>query len=52
MLHQLAKGHSNACISAELGISERTVEVHITAIFDRAQCASRAQLVAAVLLDS
>lgn len=45
----IVRGHSNARISAELGISERTVEVHITAILDRAQCGSRAELIAAVL---
>jgi DNA-binding CsgD family transcriptional regulator len=46
----IVKGHSNASVSAALGISERTVEVHMTAIFDRAQCSSRAELISLVLL--
>ena len=48
VLQHLARGHSNARISAELGISPRTVEVHVTAILDRAQVGSRSELIAVV----
>lgn len=48
VLELLARGESNSGIAAELSISERTVEVHLTAIFVRAQCKSRTELIATV----
>jgi len=48
VLELLARGKSNSEIAAELEISERTVEVHLTAIFVRAQCKSRTELIANV----
>ena len=45
-------GYTKARIGAELGISERTVEVHFTEVFQRARCCSRAELIAAVWLAS
>lgn len=41
-------GLSNAAIADELGVSTRAVELHVTALLDRAGVASRAGLVAAV----
>jgi DNA-binding NarL/FixJ family response regulator len=49
VLSWLVEGATNARIGAELGISERTVEVHVTAILARAQCLTRASLIVAVL---
>jgi DNA-binding NarL/FixJ family response regulator len=44
---EVAAGHSNRTIAAVLACSERTVEVHLTAIFERAQVESRAALIVA-----
>lgn len=44
------RGHSNLRVSLELGISERTVEVHVTALFERARCCSRAELISSALV--
>lgn len=52
VLARIVRGLSNARISVELGISERTVEVHVTAILERAQRTSRAELISAVLMTS
>jgi DNA-binding CsgD family transcriptional regulator len=49
VLHAILRGQTNARISAELQISERTVEVHVTAILERAQCVSRAALISSAL---
>lgn len=46
VLQLVARGLSNAAIAADLRISIRTVEVHVTALFDRAGCESRASLIA------
>jgi len=43
------RGFTNLRIGLELGISERTVEAHVTAILSRAGCASRTELLASVL---
>ncbi|NUP05517.1 MAG: hypothetical protein HOW73_05605 [Polyangiaceae bacterium] len=48
VLSWLAQGHCSARIGAELGISDRTVEAHIAAIFEKAQVSSRAALVARI----
>jgi DNA-binding CsgD family transcriptional regulator len=52
VLRWLVEGASNARIGAELGISDRTVEVHVAAIMTKAQCWSRAMIVGAVLGDA
>jgi DNA-binding CsgD family transcriptional regulator len=49
VLGHVVRGLSTAAISTLLGTVERTVELHITAIFDRAGIDSRAALVGAVL---
>jgi len=48
VLDWLARGATNVRIAAELRISERTVEVHVAAIFGRAEVSSRAELVAKI----
>lgn len=45
----MLRGYSNARIASELSVKERTVEAHITAIFERARCVSRAELISKVL---
>jgi DNA-binding NarL/FixJ family response regulator len=50
VLARVVTGESTAGIAATLGISERAVEQHVTAIFDRAGVDSRAALVTFVLL--
>jgi DNA-binding CsgD family transcriptional regulator len=45
----IADGLSNATIAAELGIAERTVEAHITAILAKADVPSRSALLASLL---
>ncbi|MCC6526765.1 MAG: helix-turn-helix transcriptional regulator [Polyangiaceae bacterium] len=49
VLRLLVRGHTNAAISAELGISARTIEVHLSAMFEKAGVDSRSALVARVL---
>jgi DNA-binding CsgD family transcriptional regulator len=49
VLALLARGLANATIAVTLGTGERTIELHVTAIFDRAGVDSRAALVARVL---
>ncbi|MDB4945171.1 MAG: Transcriptional regulator, LuxR family [Labilithrix sp.] len=44
----LAGGSSNAAIAASLGIAERTVEAHVTAILMKAQVPNRATLIVRV----
>lgn len=48
VLAKVAEGNANQTIAAMLGISERTVEVHVTALLDKAQVECRAELVARV----
>lgn len=45
VLERVARGASNAKIAAELGVAERTVEAHVTAILVKAQVPSRAALI-------
>ena len=45
VFERLARGASNATIAAELGIAERTVEAHVTAILVKAQVPNRATLI-------
>jgi DNA-binding CsgD family transcriptional regulator len=49
VLALLTRGLSNAAIAAELACVERTVELHVTSLLDRAGVDSRAALVATVL---
>jgi DNA-binding CsgD family transcriptional regulator len=48
ILTEVAEGHPNRTIAAVLGVSERTVEVHVTAVLEKAGVESRAALIAAV----
>jgi DNA-binding CsgD family transcriptional regulator len=48
VLEEVAAGRANRTIAAVLGISERTVEVHVTRLFERAQAESRAHLMAMI----
>lgn len=50
VLSRVVIGESNATIAAALSITERAVEQHVTALFDRAAVESRAALVAYVLV--
>lgn len=50
VLSRVVLGESNAAIAGALAISERAVEQHVTALFDRAAVESRAALVAYVLV--
>jgi DNA-binding CsgD family transcriptional regulator len=50
VLQQLVEGHANATIAALANTSERAVELHVTALLDRAGVDSRAALVSRVLL--
>lgn len=50
VLDWVVRGHDNITIAVELGISGRAVELHVTAMFDRAGVESRTALVAKVLL--
>jgi NarL family two-component system response regulator YdfI len=46
VLAKVACGNANKVIALTLGVSVRTVEVHLTAIFVKARVASRAELLA------
>jgi DNA-binding CsgD family transcriptional regulator len=48
ILAKVAEGNANQSIAAMLGLSERTVEVHVTALLDKAQVECRSELVAKV----
>ena len=50
VLELLVLGQANASIAGTLGIGERAVELHVTALLDRFQVENRAALVAAVLV--
>lgn len=49
VLERLARGLSNRTLAADLGVAERTVEAHLTAIFDKVGLDTRASLLARVL---
>ena len=51
VLGHLVRGLANATIASELGIGDRAVELHVTALFDRAGVESRAALVGRVLME-
>jgi len=46
VLQLVAQGMSNRAVAASLGCSEGTIELHVTSVLDKAECESRAQLVA------
>jgi DNA-binding CsgD family transcriptional regulator len=46
VLRLVVRGASNRTAAAELGISPRTVELHVAAVLEKARVSSRAQLVA------
>ena len=46
VLELVARGRSNRALAAALGCAESTVELHVTALLEKSQCESRAQLVA------
>ena len=46
VLALLAEGKTNRLIAATLGCSERTVEIHVAALLEKADCESRAELIA------
>jgi DNA-binding CsgD family transcriptional regulator len=52
VLERVARGISNATIAAELGVAERTVEAHVTAILVKAQVPSRSALIVHIYGDS
>jgi DNA-binding CsgD family transcriptional regulator len=45
VLDLIARGYTNALVAEELGISEGTVEFHLTALFDKAGVSNRATLI-------
>jgi DNA-binding CsgD family transcriptional regulator len=49
VLEMVVRGMTNANIASEIGISERAVEQHVSAIFDRVGVENRAALVARVM---
>lgn len=50
VLGQIVDGQANTTIAATAGTTERAVELHVTALFDRAGVDSRSALVARVLV--
>lgn len=49
VLDEVARGATNAAVAETLGIKERTVEFHVSAIFDKAGVDNRATLIARFL---
>jgi DNA-binding NarL/FixJ family response regulator len=52
VLELVAQGDSNRAVSTRLGCSEKTVELHVSALLAKTQCTSRAQLVASFWTDA
>jgi len=50
ILSMVISGRTNAAIAAALGIAERTVEAHVSAMLEKAQVGSRSALVARALM--
>jgi DNA-binding CsgD family transcriptional regulator len=48
VVHAIAEGLSNRTIAASLAMSERTAEVHVASILNKAQLESRSELIVAV----
>lgn len=51
VLELVAQGESNRAVAARLGCSEKTVELHVSALLAKTRCASRSQLVASFWTD-
>ena len=47
VLRRLSDGHSNKAIARELGVSEKTVKAHVTAVFKALNVANGSQAAAA-----
>lgn len=50
VLELLLRGETNTTMAATLGVSERAVEQHVSAMLDRASAENRSALIALVLL--
>ncbi len=51
VLALVAQGESNRAVAGRLGCSEKTVELHVSALLAKTRCASRSQLVASFWTD-
>jgi DNA-binding CsgD family transcriptional regulator len=51
VLAQVAQGETNRTVAEKLGCSEKTVELHVSALLAKTRCASRSQLVASFWTD-
>ncbi len=51
VLELVAQGDSNRAVATRLGCSEKTVELHVSALLAKTRCTSRAQLVASFWTD-
>jgi len=51
VLELVAQGDSNRTVAGRLGCSEKTVELHVSALLAKTRCASRSQLVASFWTD-
>lgn len=52
VLELVAQGDSNRTVASRLGCSEKTVELHVSALLAKTRCTSRAQLVASFWTDA
>lgn len=51
VLALVAQGESNRTVATRLGCSEKTVELHVSALLSKTRCVSRSQLVASFWTD-
>jgi DNA-binding NarL/FixJ family response regulator len=51
VLELVAQGESNRAVASRLGCSEKTVELHVSALLAKTRCGSRSQLVASFWTD-
>ena len=51
VLELVAQGDSNRAVAARLGCSEKTIELHVSALLAKTRCSSRSQLVASFWTD-
>lgn len=51
ILAQVVQGESNRTVAGRLGCSEKTVELHVSALLAKTRCSSRSQLVASFWTD-
>jgi DNA-binding NarL/FixJ family response regulator len=52
VLELVAQGDSNRAVASRLGCSEKTVELHVSALLSKTRCTSRSQLVASFWTDA